>query len=196
MKKPTWILILLAVILTVTFAGCGNGNDAEDGMQKNEIAPLTESQVSNLLFVLPDILDFAENYQARLTQPEKDSPDANEKYFKALKESTKISNAVALHQFRNTDEMMEVYKNVLLEYTTVKKNLTNGAMIDDLRKTIGEYRSNYNAILNKNDLTKDEETRTKKLLSDLKMDEIRYENILIVKKFEKDLDRISQSQEH
>lgn len=191
MKQLPAILFILILSL---LAGCGS-DESNDGMKSSEITLLTENQVSNFIYVLPDILDFSEKFQSRMTPEEKDSPEANEKYFKALKESSVIRNSVAEHGFQSVDEMLMIYKNVLLEYTTIKKSLTNDAMIDAIRQTIEEYRSNYTAKLADSTITKEEADNIQKRLNDLKNDETRYRNILLVRKYEKELDRVSQSQQ-
>lgn len=194
MKCLSRMVTILLMAIPLVLSGCGNGDDSGDGMQAREISPLTENQVSNLILMLPVIMDFAEAYQSRLTPQELDSPDANDRYFKALKESTKISNAVLARQFRNVDEMMAVYKNVLLEYTLIKKDLTNRAMIEEIGRTIEHKRAEYNTALSNRDLTKSEADKIQDLLDALETDRVRYENILLVKKFERELDKISSQQ--
>ena len=191
MKKLPAILLVFVLSL---LAACGS-DESSDGMKSSEITPLTESQVSNFIYVLPDILDFSEKFQSRMTPEEKDSPEANEKYFKALKESSVIRASVAEHGFQSVDEMLIIYKNVLLEYTTIKRSLTNDAMIDSIRMTIEENRSNYTARLADSSITKDEADDMRKRLNELKNDETRYRNILLVRKYEKELDRVSQNQQ-
>lgn len=193
MKKflvTLFIPLFFGLFLTVS---CGQ-DDSGDGMKSSEIELLTDSQVSNFIYILPVILDFSEKFHARMSDEEKNSPDANERYFKALKESTIIKDSVANYGYQSVDELLGVYKNVLLEYTTIKRNLTNDAMIAELYRTIQDYRTNYTALLSNSSITKEEAAKLQKQLDDLKNDETRYSNILLVRKYEKDLDRVSQGE--
>lgn len=194
MKISRIALLSLIFLVTMFFTSCGQGDESNDGMKSSEITPLTETQVSNFIYVLPEIIDFSEKFHSRMSEEEKESPEANERYFNALKESSVIRGSVTAHGFKSVDEMLSVYKNVLLEYTTIKRNLTNDAMIAGLYRTIQEYRSNYTALLGNSTTTKEEAEKLQKQLDDLKNDETRYQNILLVKKYEKELDRVSQDQ--
>ncbi len=190
-----YLILLLAAAFM--FNSCSQEDEqSNDGINNKEITLLNETQVSNFIFVLPEILDFSSKYQSRLTEDEKNSPGANIKFFKSLKESSKIKESGLSNHFKTTDELIIVYKNTVLAYTSIKRELTNyNTDIANLKNKIFEFRSNYTRQLENKNLSKDEYRQIKTALEGLESDEIRYSNILIVKKFEPDLDKAEQSYE-
>lgn len=184
----------MAVFLLVLFlAACAGQDEKSDGIGASEIVPLTETRLTNFLAALPVILDFADAYNARMTARDREDPRANEKYFQALRDSSRIRTVSENRGFASVDELMLVYKNVLLEYVSIKKELTNEAAISNLRIRIDETLSNVTARLDSGAESPRETRELRRQLEDLKKDDIRYGNILLVKKYESELDLASRN---
>jgi hypothetical protein len=161
-----WIILSTALFF-LSFSACGNKSDA-GGISGEDARLITGTQVSNFLVVLPTVLDYASEYQSRLSEAEKNSSDANDLYFRSLKKSEKVKAACLVNQFKNIDDFLSVYKNVVLAYTTIKKDLTN-------------YQSDFSQL---KELVNQKGTPS---------DKIRVENIETVKNFESQIDALTQS---
>ena len=186
--QKLFLLISISIFSAMLFTGCGD-NSSPDGMDRNEIVPLTETQVSNFIGVLPVILEFSEKYNASLSESEKSSPNANRKYFNALKKSSKFNAALKNSHFTSAGEVMQIYKNVVMEYTEIKRNLTNFSTdIAELKKSIDKSRLDSQTELSTNSsLSADDR---KQITAALSNDEYRFNNILLVKKYELSIDQI------
>ncbi len=193
-KKNGLFYFTVFVIFGFLLAGCVESSESPDGIAEKEITLLNETQVSNFIYVLPEIMDFSQKYQSLIGEKEKNSPDQNEKFFQALKKSENIKYSLRLNHFSSMDELISVYKNVVLAYTSIKTELTNyNTDIENLSNKIYGYISNYSLQLNDNNLTKDERKKAGSILKGLRNDNKRIMNILIVKKYEPDIDKVVQS---
>ncbi len=190
MKK----FILLIIFSSMLFPACTREEKTNDGIQENDIILLSEGQVTNFITFLPKILVFSDQYYSKLSQEDKESPDANEKFFKALTKNDEMKMIVTHYGFSNINEMVLVYKNVVLEYTTVTKDFTNyNKDMENLKYTIESYRSNYISGLKDKSLSEDDKKVLEFRLKGLEDDDKRYSNITLIKKYEKMIDDAYQS---
>jgi hypothetical protein len=185
--------IFTFILSAFLIASCANNNKAKDNKDNYDFIVLTEAQVSNFTLVLPDILDFANKYSAGLSQEEKESFDYYKKFFSAIKLSSKMKASANQSDFSSVDDLIIVYKNVTLAYDTIKNEFTNYQLdMKTLEDKIKRYRAGYQAILSTNDGTYSKKDLEEMALG-LTNNEIRYQNILLVKKFESSIDKIVKS---
>lgn len=176
------------ITLGLVVLSCGGKEADAKASDYNEIISINESQLSNFIAVLPVILDFSEKYNSSLSEAQRNSPDANEKYFKALKKSSKFTKTVHEQNFKNIDEVLRLYENVVMEYTEIKRNMTNfNSDIQDLRKKIDDSKLVNKAYLTNKSFSDEQKTEVEKAMQD---DEYRYSNILLVKKYELMIDQV------
>lgn len=189
MKQFAITLILTLITLMTVFSCTSEESVSDDGINNEDITLLSESQISNFVFVLPEILDFSQKYQAMLSEDEINSPDANNKYFKALKQSEKIKSAYSVHQFKSVEELMLVYKNVVLAYKNIKTEFTNFQQdVATLREKISSNDMFYQNELKNSKLGKEEKKALELSIHGSENDRKLLDNILLVKKYEKELD--------
>lgn len=181
-----WFIFFSILILF----SCGNEEDYNGGIRNTDIIILSEEQISNFVNVLPSILEFSEKYNETLSKAERESPDANKKFFETLKKSKKIQRLAKENNFNSIDELIVVYKNVVLSYMSIKVEFTN----------FNESISHIQAIIQSNEIKLSNDFKENKItkkdfeekLDGLRIDKIRVQNIITTKKFEKQIDEISQ----
>lgn len=189
MKQFT-VAVIVAFIALIALSCCASEDSASsDGINNEDITLLNEGQVSNFVYVLPDILDFSQKYQAMLSEDEKSSPDSNTKYFKALKQSEKIKSAYTIHQFKDAEELMLVYKNVVLAYKNIKTEFTNFQQdTEALKVKIASNEVSYQNEMKNTKLGREEKKALQLSIHGSENDKKLLENILLVKKYESELD--------
>ncbi|MCX7820524.1 MAG: hypothetical protein N2258_02490 [Brevinematales bacterium] len=186
MKKGVFFILFFIFIY-----GCGTEEEhTEGGIKNSDIIVLSEEQISNFVNVLPSILEFSEKYNETLSKQEKESPDANKKFFETLKKSKKIQRLAKENHFSSIDELIVVYKNVVLSYMSIKLEFTN----------FNENISHIQSLIESNELKLSNEVKENKItkkdfeekLEEIKIDKIRVQNIITTKKYEKQIDEISK----
>jgi len=187
MSQKLKVLILFFLI----FLGCSPKEESSDGIEREDIILLTESQISNFIKVLPALLEYSELYHSRLSEEEKNRVDANKRYFRSILKNPDMKMVAISNNFASIEEMVRVYKNVALEYSTIKTDLTNfNKDVENLKNTIDSYRSNYIAGLKDKNLSGVDKKTLEDKLKELEKDEIRYKNILLIKKYESVIDKV------
>jgi len=187
MSQKLKVLILFFLI----FLGCSPKEESSDGIERKDIILLTESQISNFIKVLPALLEYSELYHSRLSEEEKNRVDANKRYFRSILKNPDMKMVAISNNFASIEEMVRVYKNVALEYSTIKTDLTNfNKDVENLKNTIDSYRSNYIAGLKDENLSGVDKKTLEDKLKELEKDEIRYKNILLIKKYESVIDKV------
>ncbi len=183
------ILCFVVAVSVLFMAGCSKHEDNSDGIGKGDIKRLNEEEVSNFVALLPEVLKFSDSYYDRLSKSERESPDANLKFFKSLETDGGIKKILPLYHFSSPMEMIGVYKNVVLEYTTITREFTNYAKdLENMRSTVDSYRSNYTAALQDRTLSAEDRKLIESKLKDIENDIARLSNIVIVRKYEKEID--------
>lgn len=181
-----WFIFLYILILL----GCGSEDDYNGGIRNSDIIILSEDQISNFVNVLPSILEFSEKYNETLSKIERENPDANKKFFETLKKSKKIQRLSKENNFNSIDELIVVYKNVVLSYMSIKVEFTNfNESIPHIKAIIQSNEIKLSSDFKENKITKKD---FEKKLDGLRIDKIRVQNIITTKKFEKQIDEISQ----
>ncbi|MEJ5284334.1 MAG: hypothetical protein ACP5Q5_05195 [Brevinematia bacterium] len=181
-----WFIFLSILILF----GCGNEDEYNGGIRNTDIIILSEEQISNFVNVLPSILEFSEKYNETLSKAERESPDANKKFFETLKKSKKMQRIAKENNFNSIDELIVVYKNVVLSYMSIKVEFTNfNESITHIQTIIQSNEMKLSNDFKENKITKKD---FEEKLEGLKIDKIRVQNIITTKKFEKQIDEISQ----
>lgn len=180
---------ILPIFLLATLLGCACNKTDDSGISINDIILLNESQISNFIKVLPEIMDFSQKYQKTLSRKEKESPDANKKFFETIRKSEKMKKIAKENGFSNVEELLAVYKNVVLAYISIKIE------VSDFEKDMNLI---YNAIVsNENNLKENykkgkiSESEFQEKQKMINIDKIRYQNILLIKKYEAELDKIN-----
>jgi hypothetical protein len=162
---------------------------SSDGIGQNDIIYLKEEQVSNFVNMLPEVLKFSDLYYSRLSKEEKEAADANDKFFKALERDRGIKAILPVYHFSSPQEMIRVYKNIVLEYTTITRDFTNYSRdFENMRMTIDSYRSNYITGLQDKLLSDEDKKLLESRLRELERDVTRLSNIVLVRKYEKKID--------
>ncbi len=181
-----WFIFLSILILF----GCGNEDEYNGGIRNTDIIILSEEQISNFVNVLPSILEFSEKYNETLSKAERESPDANKKFFETLKKSKKMQRIAKENNFNSIDELIVVYKNVVLSYMSIKVEFTNfNESINHIQAIIQSNEMKLSNDFKENKITKKD---FEEKIEGLKIDKIRVQNIITTKKFEKQIDEISQ----
>ena len=155
----------------------------------DDIILLNESQVTNFVNILPVIFKFSDKYYSGLSQEERDSTNYNLKFFEALEKDNSINKLLPEYNFSNSIELIKVYNNVVMEYTTITRDFGNYKKdLDNLRQTIDSEKTNYSIGLKDKSLSEDDRKVILSRLKDLADDEKRVSNIIIVRKYEKRID--------
>ncbi|MGC8765006.1 MAG: hypothetical protein ACP5QT_03885 [Brevinematia bacterium] len=184
------IFLFLFSLSLLIIAGCScNNEDETSGIKRTDVILLSDTQVSNFILMLPDILEFSEKYHRSLSVEEKNREDANKKFFETLKKSKRMEKLASERGFKSIDELVVVYKNVVLGYMSIKLEL------QDFKKEF----SNLSSLISSNENKLKKELKEKKIdekeyekqLKDIEIDKIRLSNILTIKKFETDIDNVT-----
>ena len=179
-----------AVILTVLLS-CANNDENNYLIGNDEVICLKDSQVSNFLYVLPFLLDFSEKYRSTIPQEEQNSPEFNKKFFKTLKDSTKFKDIIRINQFKSVEECLLVYKNVILAYANMKKELTNyNVQIGELSNKIYTFLGDKEKEFQQKNLSAEDLKMLRTQLKEIESDKNLYENIVLVHKYESSIDAI------
>lgn len=94
------------------------------------------------------------------------------------------------NNFNSIDELIVVYKNVVLSYMSIKVEFTNfNESITHIQTIIQSNEMKLSNDFKENKITKKD---FEEKLEGLKIDKIRVQNIITTKKFEKQIDEISQ----
>ncbi len=182
MNKFYLVLIPAMIIL----ASC---SPKENKQNLDDIILLNESQVANFVNILPVIFKFSDNYYSGLSQEERDSTNYNLKFFEALEKDSSINKLLPEYNFSNSIELIKVYNNVVMEYTTITRDFRNYKKeLDNLRQTIDSEKTNYSIGLKDKSLSEDDRKVILSRLKELADDEKRVSNIIIVRKYEKRID--------
>jgi hypothetical protein len=182
--------VLFIFLFSLALFNCTE-NSSSDGIEKTDIIALSEARVSNFILVLPEILDFSKQYYASLSPSQQEDPEANEKFFKALKKSARVQSMALKNNFSSIDELILVYKNVALEYASIQQDFTSfKADIQNIKKQIDSYESNYLAILANKNTTSLQAKETERQLKELENDKKRYQNLILIEKFKSAIDQI------
>jgi len=183
---------LIVLLLIISGCGCEKKEDENTGgIGPDDIVILSENQLSNFIKALPEILKFASDYQKTLTEKERKSPDANKKYFQTIRNSSRMKKVATDCGFKSVDELLAVYKNVVLSYVSIKTELKN--FEKDITYLSNAILSNELIIKKGFESKKINEIEYKEKLKWVNIDKIRFSNIIIVKKFEGELDRIASN---
>ncbi len=184
MKKIYPALIIGIMI----FFSCAQKEKSPDGIGRKDIIILTDRQMTNFINILPVLLKFSESYNLGLSLAQRDATNADLKFFDALANDISIKKSLSTYSFASMDELISVYKNVVLEYTTITRDFTNYSKdLESLEQTIGSLKSNYMIGLHDKSLSEDDRKIIMSRLKDLNEDEKRVSNIIMVKKYEKQI---------
>jgi hypothetical protein len=180
-----------ALLAMLILTSCAPKENSPDGIGRNDIIILSDKQVSNFINILPALLKFSDDYNSKLSPSEKDATNADLKFFEAIASDPSVRKITSLYNFSSTGEMITVYKNVVLEYTSITRNFTNyQADLESLKQTIDSFKSNYTIGLQDKSLNDEDRKIILSRLKDLAEDEKRVSNIITVKKFEKQIDDV------
>ncbi len=182
-------MITLIFSLILLLAGCSCGHeDEEGGITRKDLILITDSQVTNFISVLPYLLEFSEKYHQSLSKQEKEREDANKRFFETLKKSKKIQSIVHEHGFKSIDELIAVYKNVVLGYMSIKVELKD--FEKDFSKLSSIILSNESKLKNDFESKKIKKEEFEIRSRDIELDKIRLQNILVIKKYEREIDEV------
>jgi len=183
------LAFLFCLLLLVSCSS--SKNETENGGIKNtDVIILSEEQVSNFVYVLPEIFDFSEKFHQRLSPQEREDPNSNKKFFDTLKKSKKIQQLAKEYNFKSIDELIIVYKNIVLGYMNIKVELMEN--FDEKIKLLEK-------IINSNENVIEKEFKEKRIdnkqyeakKEDIRIKKARLQNMLIIKKYESEIDKIS-----
>ncbi len=177
-------------LLLFLFLSCASATEEKDGgIRDKDIVLLTEEKVSNFVNVLPEILSFSEKYNSTLSQKEKEDPDANKKFFEAIRKSKKMQKIALNNNFNSIDELITVYKNVVIGYMSIKIDFTN--FIVDISNYSKMIEDGLIRISNDFKENKIKEEELKEGVEKLNRDKLILSNVIIIKKYENQIDEIS-----
>jgi hypothetical protein len=181
-------MLILGVIF---FAACAPKENTADGIGSGDLIILTDRQLTNFINILPELLKFSVKYNSGISREERDSTNADRKFFEALGNDSGIKKLLPGYNFSNSAELLQVYKNVVLEYTTITRDLTNyDTDLRELRMNIDSQKSNYAIGLSDKSLSESDRKVIQSMLNDLSNDELRISNIITVRKYEKKIDDV------
>lgn len=187
MKRFSIFALFISILLVY---GCScDSEESQGGITRKDVIQLGEQKISNFIVILPDILEFSEKYHRTINSEEKAREDANKKFFDTLKKSRNMQRIAFEHGFKSIDELIVVYKNVVLGYMSIKIEFTDFAK--DVSNLNIAIQSNENRI--KSDFTEKRIDRKEyeKQMKELETDRIRLSNIILIKKYETEIDKIS-----
>ena len=183
-------MVVLVISLLFFLAGCScDSQDEEGGIRRKDVVLLTDLQVSNFIYVLPGILEFSEKYNKSLSREEKNREDANKRFFETLRKSKKIEKLAGEYGFKSIDELITVYKNVVLGYMSIKVELQD--FEKDTSNLISIILSNENRVKNDFSEKKINEKEYNKQMREIDADKMRLKNILLIKKYETEIDKVT-----
>jgi hypothetical protein len=184
MKKLN-LLIILAV-----FAGmisCG-GEEKKDF--RDSVVALNDSHIEVFIELLPEVLSFSREYRGSLSPKDLDSPDFNQKFYKALSENKNIKEIVVEYGFKDTEEFLKVYDNVAYAYARLKGDFRNyDVQIAILEEDIRNEKNDLKLKISRPNLHAEEKETLKSLLEIVAYKEIVLENIKLVRLYQ---DRIAE----
>jgi len=157
---------------------------------RDSVVALNDSHIEVFIELLPEVLSFSREYRGSLSPKDLDSPDFNQKFYKALSENKNIKEIVVEYGFKDTEEFLKVYDNVAYAYARLKGDFRNyDVQIAILEEDIRNEKNDLKLKISRPNLHAEEKETLKSLLEIVAYKEIVLENIKLVRLYQ---DRIAE----